>query len=240
MGGGRSVPQAQPAAPAFGAANLSNCEREQIHLAGCIQPHGALLSVRESDQTILQASANARAFLGLDAPLPGLRLRALGADLWQRAQETPNDPEVIPYVARCRLGDPRRIVNALLHRAPAANSSSNWSARRRSPISPPTIERALQTIIGAGSLPLAVRRDGADVQGDQRLRPRDDLSLRRRGPRRGVRRNPQARARSVPRQPLPRLRHSADRPPALCAQPRPHPRRRAIRARRRSSRGCRR
>ena len=30
------------ARPAFGQADLSNCEREQIHLAGSIQPHGAL------------------------------------------------------------------------------------------------------------------------------------------------------------------------------------------------------
>ena len=76
----------------------------------------------------------------------------------------------------------------------------------------------------------AVRRHGASVQGDQRLRPGDDLSLRRGGPRRGVRRDPQARTRSLSRQPLPRLRHPADRPPALCAQPRADSRRRAIRA----------
>ena len=72
--------------PAFGQADLSNCEREQIHLAGCIQPHGALLSIRESDQSILQASANANVFLKHEDALPGLRLRALGGDLWRRAQ----------------------------------------------------------------------------------------------------------------------------------------------------------
>ena len=59
---------------AFGQADLSNCEREQIHLAGSIQPHGALLVVREPDQAVVQASANAAAFLGLAeepvGPLP--------------------------------------------------------------------------------------------------------------------------------------------------------------------------
>jgi len=110
------VPQALPA-PAFGTATLSNCEREQIHLAGSIQPHGALLSVRESDHAILQASANAGPFLGIETPLSGLRLRALGGDLWQRAKELPSNPEVIPYVARCRLANPERPMNALLHRA---------------------------------------------------------------------------------------------------------------------------
>ena len=35
--------------PAFGQADLSNCERELIHLAGSVQPHGALLVLREPD-----------------------------------------------------------------------------------------------------------------------------------------------------------------------------------------------
>ena len=29
--------------PAFGQADLTNCERELIHLAGSVQPHGVLL-----------------------------------------------------------------------------------------------------------------------------------------------------------------------------------------------------
>ncbi len=60
-----------PPPPAFGAADLSNCEREQIHLAGSIQPHGALLVVRESDQVIVQASENAAANLKLEMTLQG-------------------------------------------------------------------------------------------------------------------------------------------------------------------------
>ena len=62
---------AQPSSPAFGTANLSNCEREQIHLAGSIQPHGALLVVGASDPVIVQASDNAAAYLGIDTKLPG-------------------------------------------------------------------------------------------------------------------------------------------------------------------------
>ncbi len=144
--------QPQPVAPAFGAANLSNCEREQIHLAGCIQPHGALISVREDDQTILQASSNAAEFLGLDTPLQGLRLRALGGDLWKRAQEMPSDPDVIPFLARCRLANPRRAVNALLHRA--AGGELVVELEDAGPIADLSseIERALQTMLSAGSL----------------------------------------------------------------------------------------
>jgi len=51
--------------PPFGSANLSNCERELIHLAGSIQPYGALLIVREPDFAIVQASENASDVLGV-------------------------------------------------------------------------------------------------------------------------------------------------------------------------------
>ena len=146
------MPPSLPAAPAFGAATLSNCEREQIHFAGCIQPHGALIGVRESDQTILQASANAAAFLGLDAPLQNLNLRALGGDVWKRALEMPSHPDVIPYVVRCRLSDPRRSVNALLHRAAGGELVVEIEDSAPLPDLADDIERALQTIMSAGSL----------------------------------------------------------------------------------------
>ena len=145
------MPQALPA-PAFGTATLSNCEREQIHLAGSIQPHGALLSVRESDHAILQASANAGPFLGIETPLSGLRLRALGGDLWQRAKELPSNPEVIPYVARCRLANPERPMNALLHRAAGGEIVVELEDAGPAIDLSEEIERALQDIMGAGSL----------------------------------------------------------------------------------------
>jgi len=51
-------------APAFGHADLSNCERELIHLAGCIQPHGVLLTLHGAPARIVQASGNTEALLG--------------------------------------------------------------------------------------------------------------------------------------------------------------------------------
>ena len=51
--------------PAFGQADLTNCEREQIHLAGSVQPYGILLALREPALRIVQISANAK---GLWAP----------------------------------------------------------------------------------------------------------------------------------------------------------------------------
>ena len=49
--------------PAFGQADLTNCEREPIHLAGSVQSHGLLLVVREADTVVVQASANTQALL---------------------------------------------------------------------------------------------------------------------------------------------------------------------------------
>jgi chemotaxis family two-component system sensor kinase Cph1 len=69
-----------PAADAVTAANvdLSNCDREQIHIPGAIQPHGAMLVLAAADLRILQASANAAALLGTppDATLPGQGIAA--------------------------------------------------------------------------------------------------------------------------------------------------------------------
>lgn len=47
------------------ATNLTNCDREPIHIPGSIQPHGALLACDVGLQRILRHSANAASFLGL-------------------------------------------------------------------------------------------------------------------------------------------------------------------------------
>ncbi len=71
-----------PGSPAFGQADLTNCERELIHLAGSVQPHGVLLSVSQADMCIVQASSNCQALLGLPTgQLLGQPLEVLGADL---------------------------------------------------------------------------------------------------------------------------------------------------------------
>jgi light-regulated signal transduction histidine kinase (bacteriophytochrome) len=138
--------------PKFGTADLTNCEREQIHLAGSIQPHGALLVVSDSDLTILQASANAREFFGLDRDPQGLPLEALGGDLWRGVKQTPRVRSPIPYVTPCTGGADLKPLNALLHRAgpgeivvelERAGGGHDFSA---------DIERALATMLGANSL----------------------------------------------------------------------------------------
>jgi two-component system, chemotaxis family, sensor kinase Cph1 len=60
--------------------DLAPCEREQIHIPGAIQPHGALLVLDPSDLSIVQASANAAELLGLPGAVTGEALTAaLGA-----------------------------------------------------------------------------------------------------------------------------------------------------------------
>ena len=107
------------ATPAFGKADLSNCEREEIHLAGSIQPHGALLVVSEPDHRVIQASANAAEFLNLKQVI-GMALADLDGDLLVRI--LPHlDPTAqgMPIAVRCRIGSPSAEFDGLLHRPPA-------------------------------------------------------------------------------------------------------------------------
>lgn len=103
--------------PAFGQADLSNCEREQIHLAASIQPHGALLLLREPDYEIVQASANAVDYLNLDGDIVGRSLPELCGDLSERINPHLDEPlHTIPIAVQCRLGNPAGEFDGLLHR----------------------------------------------------------------------------------------------------------------------------
>lgn len=48
------------------AVDLSNCDREPIHIPGSIQPHGCLLACDKDLRSILRHSANAKEFLNID------------------------------------------------------------------------------------------------------------------------------------------------------------------------------
>jgi two-component system, chemotaxis family, sensor kinase Cph1 len=52
--------------PTSSAIDLSNCDREPIHVPGSIQPHGALLVLHEETLQILEVSANTSEILGLE------------------------------------------------------------------------------------------------------------------------------------------------------------------------------
>lgn len=138
--------------PPFGAANLSNCEREQIHLAGSIQPHGALLALREADGVIIQESVNAASFLGMRGALRGLHPRQLGGDLWAQIEPfLDRSKAAIPIAFRCVDGR-GELLNALLHRAPS--SEMLVELERAGPIvdSTAAIQRCVDAILASSSL----------------------------------------------------------------------------------------
>jgi light-regulated signal transduction histidine kinase (bacteriophytochrome) len=105
--------------PSFGQADLSNCEREQIQLAGSIQPHGALLVVHEPDCQVVQSSANAATFLGVVGGVVGQSLQSLEGDLWERiAPHLDEALDELPIAVRCHIGEPAAQFDCLLHRPP--------------------------------------------------------------------------------------------------------------------------
>lgn len=107
--------------PAFGHADLSNCERELIHLAGCIQPHGLLLVLHGPALHIVQASENAQAVLSrqgeglLGQPLDSVDA-ALAAQVAALADADLSEPLSLP--APCAIDVSGRVVhfNVSVHR----------------------------------------------------------------------------------------------------------------------------
>jgi len=141
--------------PAFGQADLSNCEREQVHLAGSIQPHGALLVVSEPDLIVIQASANATAFLNLarHGDLIGTQLHALDGDLAERIRPHLADPlRTVPLAVRCTIGRPALTFDGMLHRPPEGGLVIELE-RAGPPVDlSRDVERGLRTIVSAPSL----------------------------------------------------------------------------------------
>lgn len=141
------------AAPSFGAADLSNCEREQIHLAGSIQPFGVFLLVREDDLQVVQASANAERFLGLDAPVIGTALAALPGNLAQRLRPHLDDRLTQrPVAIRCRVGRPASAFDGLVHRPRGGGVVVELERGGPDLDLTPHLQRALDTIVTASSL----------------------------------------------------------------------------------------
>lgn len=97
--------------PAFGQANLTNCERELIHLAGSIQPHGVLLALSGVPLRIVQVSANAAQLLARNvAQLLGAQASTLGGDLEERLRQANLSLEVAePTMLRCKLSVDGRL-----------------------------------------------------------------------------------------------------------------------------------
>ena len=139
--------------PAFGEANLSNCEREQIHLAGSIQPHGAVLLLREPDNVIVLASENAASFLGLHSDIIGTPLDTIEGDLAERLRPHLSDPLLdLPRGVRCHIGDPASAFDGLIHRPHGGGLIVELERAGASVDLSQHLQRGLQTVINAASL----------------------------------------------------------------------------------------
>ena len=109
--------------PAFGLADLSNCERELIHLPGSIQPHGVLLVLRHGDLRIEQVSENAGPMLGV--PFEELLHRpvdVLGGDIpaiVRRHLEADPSPLPHPFLGTAAADGIARGFEGLIHASEA-------------------------------------------------------------------------------------------------------------------------
>jgi len=108
--------------PPFGQADLTNCERELIHLAGSVQPHGVLLVLSEPDLVVVQASANAALLFGLPVErLLNRALSALGGNLETRVRQLADaDTLLAPQPLQCHVlrGGQRCALEVTAHRHP--------------------------------------------------------------------------------------------------------------------------
>jgi chemotaxis family two-component system sensor kinase Cph1 len=139
--------------PAFGKADLPNCEREQIHLAGSIQPHGAVLLLREPDQIIVQASENAASFLGLRHDIIGRRLDAIEGDLARKLRpHLPDSLHDVPRGIRCHVGNSGYAFDCLIHRPKGGGLIIELERAGASVDLSRYLEQGLQAIIAATSL----------------------------------------------------------------------------------------
>ncbi len=142
-----------PVTPGFGEADLSNCEREQIHLAASIQPCGALLVLREPGLDVVQTSANATEFLGLPADPLGRSVSDLPGDLVHiLRRHAGKSARSMPVATRARIGVRNESFDVLLHHPPAGGLVVECEPAGPGHAHAEQVGRSLQTIVNASSL----------------------------------------------------------------------------------------
>ncbi len=110
---------AQPVTPQ--TVDLTNCDREPIHIPGSIQPHAAMLVLREPDLTIVQASINTTEKLGvapaelLGAPLARF-LSAEDLDYLQTRVLPLSLDAAAQYLPPLHFARAPRTTEAIIHR----------------------------------------------------------------------------------------------------------------------------
>ena len=101
--------------------DLTNCDREPIHIPAAIQPHGVLLVLSQPDWIIIQASQNTDPYLGqsveslLGQPLSNLLTDPQLRQITSCLQE--NFEAVNPLRFEITVGDTVKIFSAVIHRS---------------------------------------------------------------------------------------------------------------------------
>jgi len=116
------VSEVSPYVPVYGEVDLTNCDREPIHIPGAVQPHGFLLAVDPENGSVVIASGTTRTFLDrapaelLGQPLASVLGQPLAAEVL--AVET---SEVLsePLRAQLDLATGPTEVDVVLHRSGA-------------------------------------------------------------------------------------------------------------------------
>lgn len=108
--------------PPFGLADLTNCERELIHLPGSIQPHGLLMVLSGTGLRIEQVTENAELMLGVHhEALLGKPVDVLGGSVPAAVRNlaTPDSASIPhPFHGTTAADGLTRGFEGLLHRLP--------------------------------------------------------------------------------------------------------------------------
>lgn len=150
--------------PPFGQADLTNCERELIHLAGSVQPHGVLVVLSEPRLVVVQASANVHELAGIPVhDLLGRPIDAFGAECAAAVRELLDLPQLhvpVPVQVTVRDDEVARSATLLLHRPPAGGVILEFEdirphgPRRTNPGLPARLAGVVSRFSAAHSIPV--------------------------------------------------------------------------------------
>jgi light-regulated signal transduction histidine kinase (bacteriophytochrome) len=140
--------------PAFGTADLSDCEREQIHLPESIQPHGALLVVSGPTLRITKISANLGSVTGNAAGALGMQLEAYDPLLAETVSSLLREDGIdsMPQSLRSRLSDAASGFDVAVHRLSSGDAIVELEPVKPTIDTADFIDRSLKSILSTMTL----------------------------------------------------------------------------------------
>ncbi|MEO8337080.1 MAG: ATP-binding protein [bacterium] len=160
--------------------DLTNCDREPIHIPGAVQPHGVLLAFVEDTMRVAMASESTRALLGIAAEeLSGQPLSAaIGASAADRVREllrTERDRRFNTIALETESPQPQHM-DATLHRSGGllllelepASGEAGLNPERMTAIMRSTVDR-LESAESLGALAQGVAEEMHQLTGFDRV-----------------------------------------------------------------------